>query len=218
MSDDERVLRSFVADDEEWLECWSLTAVKRSVGQLPPKSGTETVALTDERVLWFDDELEDVWLAAVEETDREYVERQSAPPMVLGGGLLFVLGVFITLGAFFASAGDAFVIAMPAMTGLAAFLATWVVANVTDREGETWAGHRVRLWLAEGPVSIWGDDEATMADLQATVEDVMAADDGVESQAQSEGEAREGDEPEVAEEVANDDPTDEQDVAATDES
>lgn len=169
MSDDERVLRSFVPAEEQWQDSRTVTSVAHSKGQLPPQGGQQTVAVTDERLLWFTDELEEVTLADVDEIDHEYVERQTAPPMVLGGGLLFVLGIFASIGAFLANVGDTFVVAMPAMTGLAAFVVARVVASVTGREGETLAGHRLRLWTDDGPISLWGDDEDTMAAIESAI-------------------------------------------------
>ena len=170
MSDDERVLRSFVAEDEEWLGSWSITQIKRSKGHLPPSpAGAETVAVTEDRLLWFQNELDDVTLADVENVESEYIEQQAAPPMVMGGGLLFVLGVFASIGAFVAGVGDTLVVSMPALTGLAIFLGARVVASVTGQEGDTREGHRMRLWTDGEPVTIWAHDEDVVDELEAAI-------------------------------------------------
>lgn len=191
MSDDERVLRSFVVEDEELQDLYTITTAKHSKGQLPPAGGEETVAVTDERVLWFSNELQDVSFDVIEETDLEYVERQAAPPVVLGGGLLFVVGIFASIGAFFAGVESLLVVAMPAMTGLAAFMGTRIFADVTGREGQTRAGHRLRLWTEDGPVSLWGDDERTMKRIRAAVrgEEVDVGDPTVDDMFDEESDA-----------------------------
>ena len=170
MSDDERVLRSFVAADEEWLGSWSVTQVKRSKGHLPPSpAGAETVAVTDDRLLWFENELDDVTLDDVEDVESDYVEQQAAPPMVMAGGLLFVLGVFASIGALVGGVGDTLIVSMPALTGLAIFLGARVVANATGREGDTREGHRMRLWIDGDPVTIWAHDEDVVDELETTI-------------------------------------------------
>lgn len=195
MSDDERVLRSFVAEDEALLGLWNVTQIKRSKGHVPPSPvGEETVAVTAERVLWFQNELEEVRIGDLEDAEAEYVEQQAAPPMVMGGGLLFVLGIFVSIGGLIAGVGDTLLLAMPALTGLAVFLGTRVLANVTDSEGETRNGHRLRLWTDDGPVSIWGHDQATMDAVKDAIGDQVATlgdsdDDGeVESPEEASGE------------------------------
>ena len=183
MSDDERVLRSFVGEDEAWQGHWTVTAVKRSAGQLPPgAAGEETVAVTDDRLLWFQNELETVAIDRIENVELEYVEQQAAPPIVLGGGLLFVVGVFASIGAFFANAGGPMIVALPALTGLMVFLATRIVADHTGREGEVRAGHRLRLWVDGDPVSVWGQEEATIEEVAAAIDgavEVGETDDSV---------------------------------------
>jgi hypothetical protein len=171
MTSDERVVTSFVAEDEDLRGTWTATKVAYGKGQIPPMvSGEEVVAVTDERVLWFQDELEALPLDAIEGVDREYIERQAAPPMVLGGGLVFVLSIFASIGAFFANAGGPLVVAMPALTGLLVFVLAFVVARLTGREGQVTSGHRLRLWTEGGAVSIWAGEEEAVAGIEGAVE------------------------------------------------
>jgi len=169
MSDDERVLRSFVGEDEELRGIWTVTKIERSAGPIPPTGGERSIAVTDERVLWFARELDEVRIADVADLEREHVERQMLPRMVLGGGVLFGLGVVGSIGALIAGVGDLLLVGLPALTGLGLFMATRIIASVTGREGETLAGHRLRFSIDEEQVSIWGDDEARMAAIEEAI-------------------------------------------------
>lgn len=201
MTADETVVRSFVGDDEQLIDTWSVSKISESLGHLPPMGGgEEVIAVTHERVLWFDSELEDVALEAIEEIDCEFVERQAAPAMVLVSGLLVILGVFASIGAFFANVGGPLVVAMPALTGVAVFLLANVVARVTGREGEARSGHRLRLWTTEETISIWGETDEVESLHEAIVGQV-GLDGGVD----------EDDADEPVDDVPADDATDEHD-------
>lgn len=178
MSDDERVLASFCDGDEELGETWQVTAVERGRPRSPPQTGgDETLGLTDRRLLWFDEELDSVALAAVESVDSGVTRHRSAPRIVRIGSGAMVVGLLTTVGATFLSLTTLPVALLPVVVGVVAFAGSLLYARASGQSGTERVQHRLRIDDGGEPVTVW-TDEATAAAIASAVESDRPEPDG----------------------------------------
>lgn len=99
MNRTERALASFLdGDDEELVETWTVDTINRGFELSPPGMGpTETLGLTDRRLLWLDDELESVEFADIKAVKTETTQSGAGSAIVRLGVLGLVIGVLATV-------------------------------------------------------------------------------------------------------------------------
>jgi len=194
MADDERVLTSFVLDEETLVDTWAVTGVDWGTSRVPPATvGEDVVALTDRRFMWFEDELAAVDLGDVEGIDRTDYSHTSAPTIVRLGWAIFGLALLVTAGLVLLTAIDFAVAVLPTMTGLTTLLVANVVARVRGETGTEVALQRVVVeTTTEDPATVWGEG----------IEDLA---DAIERESPESGRDREVDEDEAIDDGRNED-------------
>ena len=155
-----KALESFCEDDETWVDSWTVSAVGRGwSAAMPGLAATETVGLTDERLLWFDDDLEAVDRADIEAVSTAVVDHQDATPLVRGGAAALVLGALGSIALLFVLSVPLTTGLVPLAAGLLAFVGSVGFARARKRAGEQLMQHRLRIEAGDSAVTVWGDDE-----------------------------------------------------------
>jgi len=159
----EQILRSFLTDDESLHATATVDGVQRGFSATPPRAnGTVTVGVTEDRLLWFDDELDELDRTGIESVEGDVVDHQSAPTIVRIGSFVMIAGVVAALFSYVFGGQS-----LPAALGLAvggvlAFVATVAVARVREDAGSEFVKHRLTVEGSEETVQLWGDrDELT---------------------------------------------------------
>lgn len=164
MRDDEQVLASFCDGDEAIRETWTVMAVERGRPGAPPQVGGDlTLGLTDRRLLWFDEELGSVALAAVEDVDAGVTRHRSAPRIVRLGSAAMMVGLLATVTATVLSLASLPAAVLPVILGVLAFAGTMVYARVTGQSGSEHSQHRLRIDDGGEPVTVWAEEATTAA-------------------------------------------------------
>jgi len=126
----ERALASFLDDEEALVETWTVDTINRGFELSPPGMGpTETLGLTDRRLLWLDDDLETVEFADVKAIKTETMQSGTGSAMLRLGVLGLVVSVLATsLLWLFASLSTPLTIA-PLGLGLLTFALSAITAR-----------------------------------------------------------------------------------------
>lgn len=178
MSDDEQVLASFCDGDERLRETWTVTAVERGRPRKPPQAGGDlTLGLTDRRLLWFDEELGSVALAALEGVEPGVTRHRSAPRIVRLGSVAMMLGLLTTVTATVLSLASLPTALLPVIAGVFAFAGALVYARATGQSGSERSQHRLRIDDGGEPVTVWAD-EATSEAIATALDGSRGSEDG----------------------------------------
>lgn len=171
----ERALASFTGEDEELSTTWEVDSIVRGLSfSLPGIGEGETLGVTDSRLLWLDEDLETVEIAAVEDIEITSISRSSAPWTIRLGAIALTLGLIGTpLLWLFASLSLLETLA-PLGMGVLVLALTTAIARLrgqTVEEGES--QHFARLRTSASVVQIFADEE--------TLEEIV---DAIESTAE----------------------------------
>lgn len=165
-----KALESFCGDDETWVDSWTVSRVGRGLsGAMPGVTGTETVGLTDRRLLWLDENLESVALGDVESVSTDALEHGNAPGSVRVGAAALVFGAIGSVAALFALSLPLATALAPLAVGLLLFVGSVGVARARAETGAEVVQHRLRIETPESVVTVWGD-EADVEALAAAVD------------------------------------------------
>lgn len=135
MDRSEQALSSLLGDGEPLRETWSVDTVTRGFEFSPPGfGGSETVGLTDQRLVWLDDELETVDLADVTSVDINSVGQSPASMLLVVGPIAIVLGAVASSVLWFFTSLPSMVTLAPVGLGILALAAAFVGSRFQDSE------------------------------------------------------------------------------------
>jgi|GEM_PF-3528208 len=157
---DERVLQSFLDDDESLVSTATIDDAQHGFGSTPPQhDGGVSVGVSDRRLLWYDNELGTVALSAVESVDIDSIAHQSSPTVVRIGSFVMIAGLVAALvGSLFAGQSLQTALALGG-GGVLAFVATIVVARLRHETGTGFEKHRLTVDAGEDLLQLWGNEE-----------------------------------------------------------
>ncbi|ACV10259.1 hypothetical protein Huta_0070 [Halorhabdus utahensis DSM 12940] len=135
MDPSEKALESLLADDESLVESWTVDTVTRGFEFSPPGlGGTETVGLTDRRIVWLDDELETVDLEDIRSVGVDSVGQSLASMLLITGPIATVLGAIVTIVLRLFTSLPAPLTLAPLGIGLCILVAALVGSRLQDPE------------------------------------------------------------------------------------
>ncbi|WP_135662059.1 hypothetical protein [Halorhabdus rudnickae] len=157
----ERALASFLDGDEELVETWTVDTINRGFELSPPGMGdSETLGLTDRRLLWLDDELETVDLEVIRHVDHESVRPHSTPLLLTVGALALVLGALATPALWLLASLSTVETLAPLAVGVGLFVVTSVLSHVRDGDvDDDEHFHYLELRTERTTVQIYADLE-----------------------------------------------------------
>lgn len=158
-----KALESFCEGDEAWEGSWKVSAVGRGWDAAMPGFSSETVGLTDRRLLWLDENLETVELTDVEAVSTDTVEHGNAPGVVRAGALALVLGAIGSAVLFLLFSAGLRTAILPLTGGTLLFVGSIGVARAREETGARLMQHRLQIETAESVVTVWGDQEDVQA-------------------------------------------------------
>lgn len=166
MDRSEKALASFCEDGETWVDSWTVSAVGRGWDAAMPGFSTQTVGLTDRRLLWLDENLETVELADVESVSTDEVDHSNAPGVVRAGAFALVLGAMASAALAFLLSTPLSTAVLPLAAGALLFVGSIGVARAREETGARLVQHRLQIDAGEDVVTVWGDegDVAALAD------------------------------------------------------
>lgn len=168
---DERVLASFLDGEEELRATWRVDAVHRGWATSPPQFGDDVrLGLTDRRLLWDDEELDSVALAAVEDVERDVHVHRSAPRIVRIGSAAMLLGLVTTVGVVGLGLADLTTGLLPIVVGVLAFLGAVGYARFSGQSTVDRVQPRLRIDDGGEQVTVWGEEDALDAVRDAVAE------------------------------------------------
>lgn len=161
MTDDERVLASFLEAEEPLRETWRIAGVTLGAAATPPPTNREVpVGLTDRRLVWYDEDRDEAFgavaLSAVSATERDAHDHRSAPRIVRGAGAALALGVLTSVALFVFELGALRAAAAPALLGVIAFLVALAYARWYELEATVRTYPFLRIDDGERDVTLWG--------------------------------------------------------------
>lgn len=172
---DEQILQSFLSDDESLLWTEHVEAVQDGFTTTPPQMGDDvTVGVTEQRLLWFDDELAAVDRSAIDSVERDTVGHRSAPTIVRIGSLAMLAGLVAAVVST-AFAGQPLTVAAGlAIGGIAVFAATIALARIRGDASGDFEKHRLTVTHDDGLVLLWGSENG-LSSLAAALDDQRSA-------------------------------------------
>lgn len=171
MGTDEQILTSFLDDDEELIDVWHVGTVGQGLHRPPlgPTATEEAVAITERRLLWFEDELRTIPLDDVDSLDRDVVEHTTAPRAVRLASVGLLLGLTATGIAVLFSSLPTVLALVPAGVGLAAFLTVLLAARQRGLSGSARSFPYLQVETRDGTTTLWGPDDA-LAEIATALE------------------------------------------------
>lgn len=164
-----KALESFCGDDETWVDSWRVSAIGRGWNAAMPGFSKETVGLTDQRLLWLEENLETVDVAAIESVTSDEVSHHSAPGMVRAGGVALVLGAMATAAMLFVFSFSLTTALVPLAIGAGIFALSIGFARARQKSDAQLMQHRLQIETDDSVVIVWGDQE-DMATLKDAIE------------------------------------------------
>jgi len=135
MDPSERALDSLLEEGEPLVETWTVDSTTRGLEFSPPGlGGTETVGLTDRRLVWLDDELETVDLADVTSVGIDSVGQSTTSLLLVTGPIATVLGAIVTAVLWLFTSLPGIVTVAPLGLGVFVLLAAVVGSRLQDTE------------------------------------------------------------------------------------
>ncbi|CCQ32181.1 hypothetical protein HLRTI_002759 [Halorhabdus tiamatea SARL4B] len=133
MDRSERALSSLLGEEEPLRETWRVDTVTRGFEFSPPGlGGSETVGLTDQRLVWLDDELETVDLADVTSVGINSVGQSPTSMLLVVGPIAVVFGVITSLLLWLFTSLPSIVTLAPVGLGVLALVAAFVGSRFQD--------------------------------------------------------------------------------------
>lgn len=133
MDRSEQALASLLGEDESLLETWTADTINRGFELSPPgMGGSETLGLTDRRLVWLDDDLETVDLGDVVSVETNSVSRTPGSTLALIGPVLLVLGAIATVALWLLSSFSVGVVLAPLGIGALVFLLGLLSTRLRD--------------------------------------------------------------------------------------
>ncbi|WP_136686735.1 hypothetical protein [Halorhabdus amylolytica] len=179
----ERALASFLGDDEELVETWTVDTIIRGFELSPPGMGpTETLGLTDRRLLWLDEDLETVEFEDVEAIKTETMQSGTGSAILRLGVLSLAIGILATIALWLFMSFSPLLTAAPFGVGVVTFALSVVTARLRDDDeaGETY--HYLAVQTSRTTLQVY----ATEATVETIVDQINAQRKGDPSDEESE--------------------------------
>jgi hypothetical protein len=160
----EQALRSFLADDEQLLATWTVDGITRGLSlSVPTLGASETLGLTDRRLLWLDEELETVPLEDVHELEATSMQASGAGLLAGVGGLALALGLLITPLLWVFTDVSAQLALAPIVIGAVTFVAGLAGSRVRDDSDDRPAHHYLQIRTVKTTVQVFADESVVAA-------------------------------------------------------
>ncbi|WP_158854576.1 DUF6232 family protein [Halorhabdus sp. CUG00001] len=165
----EKALRSFLGDDEQLRETWVVDGITRGLSlSVPTLGGSETLGMTDQRLLWLDEELETVALEQVRDLESTSMQPSGAGLLAGLGGLALVFGLLVTPILWLFVDVSAQVALSPIVIGAVLFAAGLAGSRLRDDSDDQPAQHYLQIRTSEATVQVFADD-ADVDDIRETI-------------------------------------------------
>ncbi|WP_181686860.1 DUF6232 family protein [Halorhabdus salina] len=175
-----QALRSFLGDDEQLLETWAVDGATRGLSLSVPTLGdSETLGLTDQRLLWLDEDLETVPLENIRDLEPTSMQPSGAGLLAGVGGLALALGLLVTPILWVFVDVSARMALAPIVIGAVLFVAGLVGSRLRDDSDDRPAQHYLQIRTSETTVQVFADD-SDIEDIReriATATDETATDE-----------------------------------------
>lgn len=157
----EQALASFTDDGEEFRRSWTVDTINRGLSLSPPGFGDDqTLGLTDRRLLWLDENLEEVDLDGVMAVERKTISKTSAPLWVRIGAVVLTLGIIATPALWFLTSLSTLEVLTPLLVGVFVYTLTTILARISGQTVEEEIRHQyLQLQTERSVVQIYADKD-----------------------------------------------------------
>lgn len=168
MDRSEQALASLL-EDEPLEETWTVDTINRGFELSPPGMGdTETLGLTDRRLVWLAEELESVDVSDIRSMDVESVNQAPSSALVLLGPVLGLLGAPLSAALWLFTSLSIEIVLAPLAIGALVFVVGLVSSQFgSDDDAEVY--HYLELRTVDSTVQVYATP-----DLVETIRDRIA--------------------------------------------
>lgn len=172
MDRSEQALASLLDEDESLQETWNANTINRGFEMSPPgMGGSETLGLTERRLVWLDEELETLELADVVSVDTNAIA-QSATSLLFGiASLSIVVGAIASIVLWLFTSFSTVVTLAPVGIGVILLLVAFLRSRVRDSEDVEYQ-HFLEVKAAETIVQVYAT-ESTVESMHERISDAV---------------------------------------------
>ena len=169
MDRSEQALSSLLDAEESLLETWHVDTINRGFELSPPGMGdSETIGLTDRRLIWLDDELESVHVSDIRSTGVESVNQAPSSALVLLGPVLGLLGAPLSAALWLFTSFSFEIVLAPLALGGLVFAVGLVISQLGDND-DAEIYHYLEIRTVDSTVQVYATAETA-----ETIRDLIA--------------------------------------------